>query len=297
MTLMRRKTTARMFFSILLNSRLALFAFGVSALGLPFGLLPVSSAIAEEPAKQGPSSKDQRTAADHNEAIPRAPTDGSAYSARGRYWAEKREFGKALTDLNEAIRLNPTDASAFAWRGRVWCVKENFDKAIADFNEAIRLDPQNVEHTKHRNQALQEKKTFQQLKALQQKEQPAPISWWTVLAFAILGFLFVGTGIPLILQRVPPNPWYGFRVQATLENPAVWYPANRYLGKCLLVFGLFMIVTSVGLSLVPRINPGIYVLSCGVAMVVGANIMLIMCVVFLQSLSPPYVTRRNISAK
>ena len=119
---MRRKKTARRFLSILLNSRLSLFAFGVSALGLPFGLLPVSSAIAEDPANQGPSSKDQRTAADYDEAIRHAPTDGSAYFARGRYWAEKREFGKALTDLNEAIRLNPTDASAFAWRGRVWCV-------------------------------------------------------------------------------------------------------------------------------------------------------------------------------
>ncbi len=129
---MRRKTTARRFFSILLNSRLALFAFGVSAVGLPLGLLPGSRAIAEEPAKQGPPSKDQRTASDYAKAIRLAPTGGS-------------------------------------------------------------------------NQ----------------------ISWWSVLAFAFTGFLCVGSAIPLILQRVPPNPWYGFRVQATLENPAVWYPANR----------------------------------------------------------------------
>jgi SdpI/YfhL protein family len=223
MTLMIRKTTARRCFSILLNSRLALFAFGLSALGLPFGLLPVSSAIAEEPAKQGPSSTVQRTA--------------------------------------------------------------------ADFNEAIRLNPQNVEHTEHRNEALQQKK------ALQQKEQPEPISWWTVLAFAIIGFLGVGSGIPLILQRVPPNPWYGFRVQATLENPAVWYPANRYLGKCLLGFGLFMMVTSVGLSLVPGINPLVYTLSCVGALVVASHLMLILSVLFLQSLSPPHVTHRDISAE
>ena len=60
---MRRKTTARGFFSILLNSWLALFAFGVSAVGLPFGPLPVSSAIAEEPGKQVPSSEVQRNEA------------------------------------------------------------------------------------------------------------------------------------------------------------------------------------------------------------------------------------------
>jgi tetratricopeptide (TPR) repeat protein len=228
---MRRKTTARRFFSILLNSRLALFAFGVSALGLPFGLLPVSSAIAEEPAKQGRSS--------------------------------------------------------------------NFDKAIADYNEAIRLDPQDVEYTKLRNQALQQKKELKEQRKLlkQQKEKPEPISWWTVFAFALLGFLFVGTGIPLILEKVAPNPWYGFRVQATLENPAVWYPANRYLGKCLLGFGLFVIVTAVGLSFVPDINPGVYFFSCAGALVVGSHVMLILCVLFLQSLSPPHVTRRNISAE
>jgi tetratricopeptide (TPR) repeat protein len=296
---MGRKTTARKFLSILLNSRLALFAFGISALAIPSGLLPVSGAIADEPAKQGRSSEDQRTAADYNEAIRLAPTDGSTYSARGRYWAKKREFGSALKDLNEAIRLNPTDASAFAWRGRVWLVREDFDKAIADYNEAIRLDPKDVEYTKHRNEALQQKKELKEQRKLlkQQKEPPGPISWWTVFAFALLGFLFGGTGIPLILEKVPPNPWYGFRVQSTLENPAVWYPVNRYLGKCLLGFGLFMIATSVGLSLVPGIHPGVYFFSCGGAMFVGAHVMLILSVLFQQSVSKPHVTRRDISAR
>ena len=212
---MRRTTTGRGFFSILLKSRLALFAFGVSALGLPFGLLPVSTAIAEQPAKQGPSSKDQRTA--------------------------------------------------------------------ADYNEAIRLDPQDVEHTEHQNEALQQEKQKEALshgnpgsgargpdvrRGRRQVTEGGPIAWWTVLAFVSIGFLFVGSAIPLILQRVPPNPWYGFRVQATLENPAVWYPANRYLGKCLLGFGLFVIVTSVGLSLVPGINWLVYYFACVGAQVV-----------------------------
>jgi SdpI/YfhL protein family len=220
---MRRKTMARRFISILPNSRLALFAFGVFALGLPSGLLPVSGAIAEEPAKQAPPSDDQGIAADHN--------------------------------------------------------------------EAIRLNPQDVEHTAHRNEASQQDKAFRQ------KEPPEPISWWTVFAFALLGFLFAGIGIPLILEKVPPNPWYGFRVQTTLENPAVWYPVNRYLGKCLLGFGLFVIATSVGLSFVPRINPLIYVLSCVGALVVGSHVMLIMCVLFLQSVSPRHITLRDSSAE
>jgi tetratricopeptide (TPR) repeat protein len=294
MTLMRCETTARRLFSVLLNSRLALFVFGVSALGLRFGVLPVSGAIADELAKQGPASKDQRTAAEYDEAIRLAPTDGSAYFARGRYWAEKREFGKALADLNEAIRLDPTDASAFAWRGRVWRVKEDLNKAIADFDEAIRLDPSNVEHTQHRNEALLQQKSFQQEK---QPEPTEPISLWTVFAFGFLGLSFALSGIPFILERVPPNPWSGFRVQATLENPAVWYRANRFLGKCLLGFGLFVMVTAVGLSFIPRINPVVYLFSIVGALIMGTNALVILCFLFLQSLSPTRVTRRDISAK
>jgi len=34
--------------------------------------------------------------------------------------------------------------------------------------------------------------------------------------------------IPLIQRRIRPNVWYGFRVRRTLEDPKVWYAANRY---------------------------------------------------------------------
>jgi SdpI/YfhL protein family len=190
---MIRKPTARRFFSILLSSRLALFAFGASALGLPIGLLPVSSAIAEEPAKQRPRSEHRKTAAD------RAEVD--------------------------------------------------------------------------------------------------PITWVNVLPYFGLGVLFVGTAIPLILQSVPPNPWYGVRVQATLENPAVWYPANRYLGKCLLWFGLFMMASSYGLSFIPRINFFVYFMLCVGALLVGSHVLLIVTFLYLQSFSPSRVTHRDISAE
>ena len=40
------------------------------------------------------------------------------------------------------------------------------------------------------------------------------------------GALLTALSIPLIQKRIPPNPWYGFRVLQTLNNPALWYPAN-----------------------------------------------------------------------
>src|SRR5262249_50929833 len=39
-------------------------------------------------------------------------------SLRGRAWAEKKEYGRAIKDYDEAIRLDPKDAKAFnrlAW--------------------------------------------------------------------------------------------------------------------------------------------------------------------------------------
>ncbi len=41
--------------------------------------------------------------------------------------------------------------------------------------------------------------------------------------------------VPLILKAVPPNGVYGFRVAATLSGPALWYPANAFMGWALLV--------------------------------------------------------------
>ena len=39
-------------------------------------------------------------------------------------------------------------------------------------------------------------------------------------------------GIPLIFRLVPPNGIYGFRITGT-GNPAIWYPANAFMGWAL----------------------------------------------------------------
>ena len=41
--------------------------------------------------------------------------------------------------------------------------------------------------------------------------------------------------VPLILRKVPPNRFYGFRTPATLSSPEVWYPVNAFSGWALLV--------------------------------------------------------------
>ena len=46
------------------------------------------------------------------------------------------------------------------------------------------------------------------------------------ITYVVGGLLVTALSVPLIQKRIPPNPWYGFRVRKTLENRDVWYAAN-----------------------------------------------------------------------
>mgnify|MGYP001551122396 CR=1 FL=1 len=65
--------------------------------------------------------------------------------------------------------------------------------------------------------------------------------------YAGLSVLMIGLSVPLIKGWVKPNAWYGFRIPLTLNDPAIWYPANRYAGWLLLAYGLVLLVVAVGL--------------------------------------------------
>lgn len=74
----------------------------------------------------------------------------------------------------------------------------------------------------------------------------------TFLAMFIgVGVLMIGLAIPLIRGRVAPNLLYGLRIRATLEDEAIWYPANRHAGRGLVGCGVTVIVGSLALYLVP----------------------------------------------
>jgi hypothetical protein len=53
--------------------------------------------------------------------------------------------------------------------------------------------------------------------------------------------LIIAVSIPLILEKVPRNHWYGFRTPKTLSSDAVWYPANKIGGKYFVVAGLIQL--------------------------------------------------------
>ncbi len=59
-----------------------------------------------------------------------------------------------------------------------------------------------------------------------------------VLVTIFVPLLIVLLAIPLILQRVPRNPIYGFRTPYTLSSDEVWYRANKICGVTLTIAGI-----------------------------------------------------------
>jgi len=85
----------------------------------------------------------------------------------------------------------------------------------------------------------------------------------TLLAvYAFSGLLLAGLSVPLILQKIPPNGLYGFRIRTTMENPQLWYEANTYAGKRLLVVGLGTSLGAILLYYTTSQNIDRYALSC-----------------------------------
>jgi uncharacterized membrane protein len=69
-------------------------------------------------------------------------------------------------------------------------------------------------------------------------------SFIILFPWLFVGLMFVGISIPLILQKVPPNRWYGFRVAKTLSSERIWYQANRVAGFDLTWAGIAIAVNS-----------------------------------------------------
>ena len=106
-----------------------------------------------------------------------------------------------------------------------------------------------------------------------------------LLLYTVTGSLLAFLSIPLILRQIGPNPWYGFRVRKTLDDPAVWYPVNAYSAKRLLAVGLASSVTAVLLFFVPNLDLGTYALACAGGTLGGLLVTLIQSFLYLRSFS------------
>ncbi len=87
----------------------------------------------------------------------------------------------------------------------------------------------------------------------------------SVWLFVGIGLLLVIVAVPLILAKVKPNRWYGYRTATTLSREDVWYPANRRAGWWLLAVGA---ITAVFGWLLPQLAPTISAEQYAIFMVV-----------------------------
>lgn len=99
------------------------------------------------------------------------------------------------------------------------------------------------------------------------------------------GGVLVGLSIPLIQRKVPPNPWYGFRVRRTLEDPEIWYPANAYSGWCMLRLGAAIMIAAVVAYFVPGLDEAWYASTVGVVAVIGVIAGLVQSFRYLRKLA------------
>ena len=74
------------------------------------------------------------------------------------------------------------------------------------------------------------------------------------LFFMASGLLLAALCIPMIRRTLKPNAWYGVRTRATLHNERLWYDANAYAGRVLLVAALVWVGCSIGFALIPGIT-------------------------------------------
>ncbi len=59
-----------------------------------------------------------------------------------------------------------------------------------------------------------------------------------IKAAPFLPLVLVATGLPMTLELVPPNRFYGFRTSQTLASPDLWYSANFAAGLAAVLLGL-----------------------------------------------------------
>ena len=87
--------------------------------------------------------------------------------------------------------------------------------------------------------------------------------------YIFLGILMVVIAIPLILRKVKPNLFYGFRTPFTMSREDVWYDINAYFGRWLLVTGVIFTAASLFFRFIPGISVDAYASICTTLMLIG----------------------------
>jgi len=105
-----------------------------------------------------------------------------------------------------------------------------------------------------------------------------------LLMYVAFGIISILIALPLLLGMVKPNPIYGFRVRATLQNEAVWYAVNRFFAQRLLMVGVAHSIAAVILYRIPGIGVDAYSLSVLSVFVVAFSVAMVQSFKYLKSI-------------
>ena len=107
--------------------------------------------------------------------------------------------------------------------------------------------------------------------------------------FTILGLslVLILVAIPLALRKVPPNLVYGFRTRATMGDEDVWYEANAYFGRSLIVACLGGALAAWALYVLRPLPPDLFLPVSLVVLVAPTLVAAIATARFVRTLAPP----------
>jgi uncharacterized membrane protein len=85
----------------------------------------------------------------------------------------------------------------------------------------------------------------------------------TLITYTLTALVLIFASLPLVQGKVKPNPWYGVRLPETMDNPELWYKANKYGGQLMTIVGLLILAATIGAYFAPHISMLTYVEICG----------------------------------
>ncbi|MBN2168450.1 MAG: SdpI family protein [Actinobacteria bacterium] len=98
------------------------------------------------------------------------------------------------------------------------------------------------------------------------------------LMSGVTGILFVVLGIPLVLEKVPPNYIYGARINKyVFQDKEIWYAVNKETGQQISGYGVVLLliagttvpfIGNVGAQLITTIAVGILMLVLAIVLLV-----------------------------
>lgn len=102
----------------------------------------------------------------------------------------------------------------------------------------------------------------------------------TVLALA---GLFILISIPLVLRKVPSNRLYGFRTPKTLRSDKIWYEANAFFGRGLIVASLVSAVAILAIYALADLSPDLYLKVSLIALIIPSGIAVILTFLHIRN--------------